>query len=154
MLPPLPRDARRVVLACSPAMLLASADRTIFSLAALAIASDLALSLPDLAHLQAAYLWGYGLTQTISGFAADAFGGARTLLLGLALWSLAVAAVPLAALAPDPLAALALRGPPRRRERVRGPATAAAVARTSRAREGAARSPPCTRGSTSEAPSA
>ena len=108
MLPPLPRDARRVVLACSPAMLLASADRTIFSLAALAIASDLALSLPDLAHLQAAYLWGYGLTQTISGFAADAFGGARTLLLGLALWSLAVAAVPLAALAPDPLAALAL----------------------------------------------
>jgi ACS family sodium-dependent inorganic phosphate cotransporter len=89
-------------------MLLASADRTIFSLAALAIASDLALSLPDLAHLQAAYLWGYGLTQALAGFASDAFGGARTLLLGLALWSLAVAAVPLAALAPDPLVALAL----------------------------------------------
>ena len=142
------------MLACSPAMLLASADRTIFSLAALAIASDLALSLPDLAHLQAAYLWGYGLTQSLAGFAADAFGGARTLLLGLALWSLAVAAVPLAALAPDPLAALSRGSSTAPRAGARSPRPPPAVAAPSRAREGAARSPPCTRGSTSEAPSA
>ena len=53
-----PKDAQRVVLVCALAMLLASADRTIFSLASLAIASDLSLSMTTVGVLQSAFLWG------------------------------------------------------------------------------------------------
>ena len=101
-----PKDAQRVVLVCALAMLLASADRTIFSLASLAIASDLNLSMTTVGILQSAFLWGYGATQVVGGVAADALGGARVLLLGLALWSVAVVAVPASAVSPFPVAAL------------------------------------------------
>ena len=101
-----PKDAQRVVLVCALAMLLASADRTIFSLASLAIASDLSLSMTTVGVLQSAFLWGYGATQVVGGVAADALGGARVLLLGLALWSVAVAAIPASAVSPFPVATL------------------------------------------------
>lgn len=95
-----------MVSVCALAMLLASADRTIFSLASLAIASDLNLSMTTVGILQSAFLWGYGATQVVGGVAADALGGARVLLLGLALWSVAVAAVPASAASPFPVATL------------------------------------------------
>ena len=101
-----PKDAQRVVSVCALAMLLASADRTIFSLASLAIASDLSLSMTTVGVLQSAFLWGYGATQVVGGVAADALGGARVLLLGLALWSVAVAAIPACAVSPFPVATL------------------------------------------------
>jgi ACS family sodium-dependent inorganic phosphate cotransporter len=56
--------------------------------------------------LQSAFLWGYGATQVVGGVAADALGGARVLLLGLALWSVAVAAIPASAVSPFPVATL------------------------------------------------
>ena len=87
-------------------MLLASADRTIFSLASLAIASDLNLSMTTVGILQSAFLWGYGATQFVGGVAADALGGARVLLFGLLLWSVAVAAIPASAASPFPVATL------------------------------------------------
>ena len=87
-------------------MLLASADRTIFSLASLAIASDLNLSMTTVGILQSAFLWGYGATQVVGGVAADALGGARVLLFGLLLWSVAVAAIPASAASPFPVATL------------------------------------------------
>jgi ACS family sodium-dependent inorganic phosphate cotransporter len=101
-----PKDAQRVVLVCALAMLLASADRTIFSLASLAIASDLNLSMTTVGILQSAFLWGYGATQVVGGVAADALGGARVLLFGLLLWSVAVAAIPASAASPFPVATL------------------------------------------------
>ena len=50
-------DSRKIVLLCAVAMLLASADRTIFSLASLAIAEDLGLGMSTLGLLQSAFLW-------------------------------------------------------------------------------------------------
>ena len=87
-------------------MLLASADRTIFSLASLAIADDLNLTMSSVGLLQSAFFWGYGLTQIVGGVAADAVGGARVLLVGLGLWSVAVALIPASALSPNPIATL------------------------------------------------
>ena len=71
-----------MVRVCAFAMLLASADRTIFSQAALAIASDLNLPMTTVGSLQSSFLWGYGMTQVIGGVAADKAGGARVLLGG------------------------------------------------------------------------
>ena len=98
-----PPQAQRVVLVCAFAMLLASADRTIFSLAALAIAADLNLNMTTVGVLQSAFLWGYGVTQVIGGVAADILGGARILLFGLLCWSIAVAAIPISAMSLHPV---------------------------------------------------
>ena len=87
-------------------MLLASADRTIFSLASLAIAQDLNLSMASLGTVQSAFLWGYGVTQILGGMAADRLGGARVLLVGLGLWSLAVALIPVSVASPAPVVML------------------------------------------------
>ena len=51
-------DAKRVVLLCAVTMLLASADRTIFSLGSLAIARDLSLSMSTVGLLQSRVLLG------------------------------------------------------------------------------------------------
>ena len=99
-------DTRRVLVVVALAMLLASADRTIFSLASLAIADDLNLTMSAVGLLQSAFFWGYGLTQIIGGVAADAVGGARVLLIGLGLWSVAVALIPASALSPNPIITL------------------------------------------------
>ena len=50
-------DSRKIVFLCAVAMLLASADRTIFSLASMAIAEDLSLGMNTLGWLQSAFLW-------------------------------------------------------------------------------------------------
>ena len=99
-------DTRRVLVVVALAMLLASADRTIFSLASLAIADDLNLTMSAVGLLQSAFFWGYGLTQIVGGVAADAVGGARVLLIGLGLWSVAVALIPASALSPNPIVTL------------------------------------------------
>ena len=99
-------DARRVVLLCAVTMLLASADRTIFSLGSLAIARDLSLSMSTVGLLQSAFFWGYGVTQILGGVAADRFGGAKVLLAGLGLWSVGVAMIPAATLTPTPVAVI------------------------------------------------
>lgn len=99
-------DARRVVLLCAVTMLLASADRTIFSLGSLAIARDLSLSMSTVGLLQSAFFWGYGVTQILGGVAADRFGGAKVLLAGLGLWSVGVAMIPAATLTPAPVAVI------------------------------------------------
>jgi ACS family sodium-dependent inorganic phosphate cotransporter len=99
-------DAKRVVLLCAVTMLLASADRTIFSLGSLAIARDLSLSMSTVGLLQSAFFWGYGVTQVLGGVAADKFGGAKVLLMGLGLWSVGVAMIPAATLTPAPIAVI------------------------------------------------
>lgn len=99
-------DARRVVLLCAVTMLLASADRTIFSLGSLAIARDLSLSMSTVGLLQSAFFWGYGVTQILGGVAADRFGGAKVLLAGLGLWSVGVAMIPAATLTTTPVAVI------------------------------------------------
>jgi hypothetical protein len=50
-------DSRKIVFLCAVAMLLASADRTIFSLASMAIAEDLGLGMSSLGLLQSSFLW-------------------------------------------------------------------------------------------------
>lgn len=100
-------DSRRVVGVAAAAMMLASADRTVFSVVQLPLASQLGLAMSDLGVLQSAFLCGYGLTQLAGGAAADALGGARVLVCALALWSLAVLCTPLAAATAAPVAALA-----------------------------------------------
>jgi len=87
-----PSQSNVIIFCLGIAMLLASADRTIFAAAALLIKSELALSLKDVAVAQSAFLWGYGITQLAAGTAADRHGGAKVLLLGLFLWSVAVTA--------------------------------------------------------------
>ena len=99
-------DAKRVVLLCAVTMLLASADRTIFSLGSLAIARDLSLSMSTVGLLQSAFFWGYGVTQVLGGVAADKFGGAKVLLMGLGMWSVGVAMIPAATLTPAPIAVI------------------------------------------------
>jgi MFS family permease len=87
-------------------MLLCNVDRSLLSTAVVHIAAELRLDSLACGVLQSAYLWGYGLGQLPSGLAADRFGGPNTLLAGLALWSLATAALPAAAASPAPFAAL------------------------------------------------
>jgi ACS family sodium-dependent inorganic phosphate cotransporter len=54
--------------------------------------------------------WGYGITQIVGGLAADRVGGARVLLVGLGLWSLAVTAIPASTLTSAPVTMLVVRG--------------------------------------------
>ena len=88
-------QTRVIVICLGIAMLLASADRTIFAAAALSIKAELAMSLKDVGAAQSAFLWGYGVTQLAAGAASDRYGGAKVLLFGLFLWSTAVALTPL-----------------------------------------------------------
>ena len=66
--------------------------------------SELAPLQPGL--LQSAFLWGYGVTQVLGGVLGDKFGGARVLLGGLALWSLAIALIPASTLMSQPIIGL------------------------------------------------
>ena len=52
---------------------------------------------------------GYGVTQILGGIAADRLGGARVLLVGLGLWSLAVTAIPAATSLSSPVTMLVVR---------------------------------------------
>jgi ACS family sodium-dependent inorganic phosphate cotransporter len=99
-------EARVIVLALGVAMLLASADRTIFAAAALSIKAELGMTMKDVALAQSSFLWGYGVTQLAAGAASDKYGGAKVLLAGLAFWSLAVAATPLCTMMQAPIIAV------------------------------------------------
>ena len=87
-------------------MLLASADRTIFAAAALSLKAELGMSMKDLALAQSAFLWGYGVTQLAAGASSDRFGGAKVLLGGLCVWSIAVAVTPLSSMTTAPVLAV------------------------------------------------
>ena len=95
-----------LVLLTGFAMLLASTDRTIFSTALVPIRKELGLTLGDVGTLQNAFLVGYAMTNVPGGAIADRVGGVRVLLTGLALWSLSIAATPLATTAASPVAGL------------------------------------------------
>jgi len=99
-------DANKIILALGVAMLLASADRTIFAAAALSLKAELGMSMKELALAQSAFLWGYGVTQLAAGASSDRFGGAKVLLGGLCVWSIAVAVTPLSSMTTAPVLAV------------------------------------------------
>lgn len=103
-----PPGWRRVVFLTACTMALCNIDRVLLSVAGLPMAAEFAFNSPTMGVLQSSYLWGYGLGQLPSGLLSDRFGGPRVLLGGLALWSLATLALPLARSSAAPLAVLTL----------------------------------------------
>ncbi|MEO2193595.1 MAG: MFS transporter [bacterium] len=97
-------------LACSAAAMAAVA-RNSFTLLAVPISRELSLSMADIGAIQSALLTGYLLGQMPAGHWADKFGGPKTLMMGMLVWSVfgsATMAMPLVA---SPVAALlVLRG--------------------------------------------
>ena len=89
-------------------MALCNIDRVLLSVAGLPMAAEFGFNGATMGVLQSSYLWGYGLGQVPSGMLSDRFGGPRVLLGGLALWSLATLALPLARSSAAPLAVLTL----------------------------------------------
>jgi len=102
--------AAKLVLLCTCAsMCLQTLHRTIFSVAIVPMSSQLMLSArQEAALLSSCSLAGFALTNVPGGALADRVGGTRVLLGSVALWSLSVAALPLALRFSDPLPALYL----------------------------------------------
>ncbi|KAK3272322.1 hypothetical protein CYMTET_19379 [Cymbomonas tetramitiformis] len=90
----------RVVIICALMAMFAAADRTIFSVASLPIATDFSLSMTTVGVLQSSFLFGYGVSQLGGGELADTVGGARILAGALLGWSIATAALPIASATP------------------------------------------------------
>jgi len=103
-----PPGWRRVVFLTACTMALCNVDRVLLSVAGLPMAAEFGFNSATMGVLQSSYLWGYGLGQVPSGLLADRFGGPRVLVGGLALWSLATLALPLARSSAAPLAVLTL----------------------------------------------
>ena len=79
------------------AFLLCNADRVIMSIAGLPMSKMNGWDVKVLGLIQSSFLFGYALTPIFGGVLADKIGGARVLLGGLLIWSLATMATPLAA---------------------------------------------------------
>ena len=97
-------------LACSAAVMAAVA-RNSFTLLAVPISRELSLSMADIGAIQSSLLAGYLVGQMPAGHWADKFGGPKTLMFGLLVWSLfgsATMALPL--FASPVLTLLVLRG--------------------------------------------
>lgn len=82
-------EVNRVVGTACVAMLLAAAHRVSFSVLAVPIQQQFALSLPEMGLLQSSLLVGYVLGQIPLGIVADRVGGARLLAACLFVWSFA-----------------------------------------------------------------
>lgn len=78
-------------------MLIKLQDKVILSIAIIPMAQDLGLSPTFSGLVQSSFFWGYILVQLPGGYAVAKAGGRRMLPIGVALWSLATAALPVAA---------------------------------------------------------
>ena len=79
------------------ALLLCNADRVIMSIVGLPMSKMNGWDVKVLGLIQSSFLFGYALTPIFGGVLADKIGGARVLLGGLLVWSLATMVTPLAA---------------------------------------------------------
>lgn len=79
------------------ALLLSNADRVIMSIVGLPMSKMNGWDVKVLGLIQSSFLFGYALTPIFGGVLADKIGGARVLLGGLLVWSLATMVTPLAA---------------------------------------------------------
>ncbi|CAL6298267.1 unnamed protein product [Bathycoccus prasinos] len=79
------------------ALLLCNADRVIMSFVGLPMSKMNGWDVKVLGLIQSSFLFGYALTPIFGGVLADKIGGARVLLGGLLVWSLATMVTPLAA---------------------------------------------------------
>ena len=79
------------------AFLLCNADRVIMSIVGLPMSKMNGWDVKVLGLIQSSFLFGYALTPIFGGVLADKIGGARVLLGGLLVWSLATMVTPLAA---------------------------------------------------------
>ena len=79
------------------ALLLCNADRVIMSIVGLPMSKMNGWDVKVLGLIQSSFLFGYALTPIFGGVLADKIGGARVLLGGLLVWSLATMLTPLAA---------------------------------------------------------
>jgi ACS family sodium-dependent inorganic phosphate cotransporter len=79
------------------ALLLCNADRVIMSIVGLPMSKINGWDVKVLGLIQSSFLFGYALTPIFGGVLADKIGGARVLLGGLLVWSLATMVTPLAA---------------------------------------------------------
>ena len=79
------------------ASLLCNADRVIMSIVGLPMSKMNGWDVKVLGLIQSSFLFGYALTPIFGGVLADKIGGARVLLGGLLVWSLATMVTPLAA---------------------------------------------------------
>jgi len=91
--PPLPL---RVVLPTAAALLVCNMDRICLSVAILPMSLELGWPPSFQGVVQSAFLLGYAATQLLGGALADRYGGRRVLAAGIAWFSLASAALPLA----------------------------------------------------------
>ncbi|KAF8069573.1 ANTR6 [Scenedesmus sp. PABB004] len=87
----------KVVLAGALSFVICNMDKVNMSVAIIPMAQDFGWS-PSVAGLvQSAFFWGYIISQLPGGYLTSAHGGRRVMPAGVAMWSLATAAVPLLA---------------------------------------------------------
>eukprot|EP00873_Tetraselmis_striata_P019471 jgi/Tetstr1/439735/TSEL_028154.t1 len=87
----------KIVNATLGAFVFSNLDKVILSIAIIPMAQDLGLSPTISGLVQSSFFWGYILVQLPGGYAVAKAGGRRMLPVGVALWSLATAALPVAA---------------------------------------------------------
>lgn len=85
----------RVVLPTGLTMLLCNMDRICMSIAIMPMAEQFGWSPSVQGHVQAAFLWGYMMTQLVGGTLADRFGGKAVIGQAIKVFSLASLALPL-----------------------------------------------------------
>jgi MFS family permease len=86
----------RVVLPTGLTLLLCNMDRICMSVAIMPMADAFGWSPAVQGNVQAAFLWGYMVTQLVGGTLADRFGGKRVIAYAIKVFSLASLALPLA----------------------------------------------------------
>ncbi|WIA29477.1 hypothetical protein OEZ86_011978 [Tetradesmus obliquus] len=83
-----------IVLACFSATLTAYVERVGFSIAFTAMAKEANLDEQVKGNVLSAFYWGYGVSQIPGGWAAQLYGGRRTLIASFLAWSLACLLTP------------------------------------------------------------
>jgi len=87
----------RIVVASGGAFMFSNLDKVILSIAIIPMSMDLDLSPTISGVIQSSFFWGYILVQLPGGYLVSRFGGRRVLPAGVAVWSIATAALPLSA---------------------------------------------------------
>ena len=90
-------DRYKIIIAMALAFVVCNMDKVNISIAIIPMASDYGWKPTTAGFIQSAFFYGYLLAQLPGGWLANKYGGQKVLPFGVALWSLATAAVPLIA---------------------------------------------------------
>lgn len=97
---------KKHVLIVGVGMLLCNLDRVAMAILAMPLLQEFNISLTAMGVLQSSFLWGYLVAQLPAGILSDRYGGTRTMIWGLTIWSLATCATAFAKFSSKPLLVL------------------------------------------------